>query len=301
MKSIFRYPGGKTKKSVQELIISHAPDSFSEYREPFVGGGGIFFAVKDLFPNVKYWINDIDKNLIEVYLALQTRPDNFIKLCQTIEPPKEGEPVTFTRDNGNGKAKYNERLKKVFDELKYNSKCDQALRYFFINRTVWAGRVNYDPEMESRMYFSNPNGWNLAHNNDIMYSAANLIKGTKITSIDFEELINKDGDDIWIYLDPPYIINTHMSDGSKLYANNFSMEDHKRLIALLKNCKHKFCLSYDDDEDGFIRENFKESEFYINSVSWTYSGTGGSKDNPISKKIGKELIITNYKVNNCKL
>ncbi len=60
IKSPLRYPGGKSKAIDQILpLIPH----FEEYREPFVGGGSVFLALKQMYPERKYWINDL-------YLAL---------------------------------------------------------------------------------------------------------------------------------------------------------------------------------------------------------------------------------------
>ena len=46
---IYRYPGGKSKKQVQNRILRRFPGihelrvfEYREYREPFVGGGGIY-------------------------------------------------------------------------------------------------------------------------------------------------------------------------------------------------------------------------------------------------------------------
>jgi DNA adenine methylase len=44
IKSPLRYPGGKSKAIDQ--IAEYIPDSFSEYREPFVGGGSVFIYLK---------------------------------------------------------------------------------------------------------------------------------------------------------------------------------------------------------------------------------------------------------------
>ena len=47
IKSPLRYPGGKQKALGQ--IIPHLPENIGEYREPFIGGGSVFLAMKQLF------------------------------------------------------------------------------------------------------------------------------------------------------------------------------------------------------------------------------------------------------------
>jgi len=145
MRSIspFRYPGGKTK--VQSKILSKAPESYVEYREPFIGGGGIFFGIDPI--GISRWINDAHSGLVEVYKALRDRPVDFINMCRDIAPQEEGEPEIST---STGK-RYNKRLYELFESIKLDEECDQAFRYFFVNRTVWMGRVNYD--IPSRLYF----------------------------------------------------------------------------------------------------------------------------------------------------
>jgi DNA adenine methylase len=284
--SIFRYPGGKAKKSVLNKLFAKTPKSYKEFREPFVGGGAVFFNIN---LNVQRWINDRDEHLIEVYKALNDRPEQFIAACREIEPPKEGEPLTSSKVGG--KPLWNARLKRWFDHFADNENCDQALRYFFINRTVWAGRVNYD--LPSRMYYSNPNGWNIVKTNKLE-CAANVLKGTRITCGSYSSLLAEAGIDVFIYLDPPYYVNTHLNKNSQLYKYNFTVEDHIALAENVKNCNHMVMLSYDDDKDGFIRSLYKG--FYIHKENWTYCGTSSAKGMSKTKKIGNELIITNYKL-----
>lgn len=279
--SPFRYPGGKGKKNIRELILSYIPKDTIEFREPFCGGAGVFFGLDPSLVKNR-WINDINPHLMSVYLALRDRPEEFIKLCRAIDPPKPNEIEESTKTE-TGK-KYNSRLKEIFNSFKYNEEMDQALRYFFINRTVWGGRVNYDKKFESRLYYSNPNGWNVVKT-DKLEKASKMLQGVKITSIDYEKVITEDGDNVFIYMDPPYLINTGFNNGSKLYQYNFEHDDHKRFIELCKSTKHKFLISYDDNE--IIRDWFKD--FNIYSHSWKYCGTTQKE-----KSIGKELIITNY-------
>lgn len=279
---IFRYPGGKSKKSVRERILSFFPKQYNEFREAMVGGGGVFFSIPS---DKKRWINDKDVNLIAVYEALRDRSGEFIGKCREIKPAEDSDGLTITKESGN--AFYNARLKKKFDYFAKAEKEDQALRYFFIHRTVWAGRVNYD--IESRMYFSNPKGWNVVHTPK-MEKAASIIKGIKITSGDFENVLLSSGDDVIIYVDPPYYLNTELSTCSKLYKYNFSKRDHNRLFEAIKTTKHKIVLSYDGHK--YIRELY--NSYNISSTMWKYCGTSSAAGQSKKKRNGDELIITNF-------
>jgi DNA adenine methylase len=277
---IFRFPGGK--KKVTKLILSKAPEEIEEYREPFVGGGSVFFAMPT---NVKIWINDLDPYLMSVYFALRDRADEFITKCRSIDPQKPGEPLASARPGG--KLLYNARLKEQFDKLAYDEAGDQALRYFFVNRVVWAGRIRYD--IPSRMYFSNPSGWNIVKTKKLE-QAAEKLKNAKITIDDYKILLSEPGKNVWCYCDPPYVINTNLAESSQLYRLGFTEDDHRQFRDAVKNSPHKVLISYDDNE--FIRELFKG--FNIYETSWKYSGTSSAEGCSKKKKIGKELLITNY-------
>ena len=282
---IFRFPGGKRKGGIIEKILSKAPKLYSEFREPFVGGG-IFWKI-DI--NVPRWINDIDSDLMFVYSALKNRPDDFIKSCREIEPPQEGESLTSSKG---GKPLYNARLKKVFDEMVKNKENDPALSYFFINRTVWGGRINYN--IPSRLYYSNPQGWNITKT-DKLERAAKLLKDCRITNVDYSFLLNTPGENVFIYCDPPYVDVSNLSKSSQLYVHNFTINDHMRLSDNIKLCKHKVLISYDDDKNGIVRSLYqKQDGFNIYEESWIYSGTYRSNDPQNKKRVGNELIITNY-------
>lgn len=279
---IYRFPGGKNKKSVVNKILSKAPLFYNEARFPFVGGGGIFWNIET---NVKRWINDIDENLMSVYFALRDRPQEFIENCRKILPAQKNEELTSAKEGG--RKIYNARLKKVFDDFVAHPEMNAALRYYFINRTVFGGRVNYD--MPSRLYYSNPAGWNIIKT-DKLERAAKILENTQITCDDYSVLLNEPGNDVWEYLDPPYYKNSKLNKGSKLYRYNFTKENHIELAENVKKCQHQVLLSYDDDKDGFIRSLYSDKMFHIYTENWTYCGTTLKE-----KEVGKELIITNYR------
>lgn len=259
---ILRYPGGKAKKSIREKIMSFFPDTFYEYRECMVGGGGIFFAIPE---NTPRWINDRHAGLIDFYIEMRDHGDDFIEKCKSI-------------DKNN--------MKIVFEEFKAKESCS-ALEYFFINRTGWMGRVNY--QMKSRMFYSNPSGWNILSSDKIALTQQKL-QGVKITCTDYSELIQAEGTNVLIYIDPPYYKNTELAPSSQLYEHNFDAKDHITLCSILKSCKHKFCLSY--DSHPIILDLYKD--FNINFMEWTYCGTSSMDGHSKTKRVGQELLIRNY-------
>jgi len=283
MNSLFRYPGGKSKSAVQKKILAYKPSQTQEFREAFVGGGGIFFGLKPTTHLKKRWINDINGDLISVYEALRDRPSEFIAACRAIKPAQPDEPKAPTKtENG---AKYNQRLGEVFRKFAADPNMDQALRYFFINRTVWAGRVNYS--RASRLYYSNPSGWNITAKPGYLEKIAEHLQTPplKITTGSYEPLLAEPGDDVWVYLDPPYYRDTELAATDKLYAFGFTHEQHVKLAEDIKNSKHKICLSYDNHP--IIKDLYKGLN--IDETSWKYSGTSQKV-----KTDGQELIITNY-------
>ena len=277
MKSILRYPGGKSK--VQKKILARAPKNFTEYREPFVGGGGIFFGIDSIAK--RRWINDMHPGLMAVYKALRDRPVEFIKMCKNIPAHQPEENEVSTKKKG---KKYNERLGKIFDKVRLDINCDQAFRYFFVNRTVWMGRVNYT--LPSRLYYSVPEGWDIVKTDRLEQAATHLI-GTVISCGNYLPLLEAPGESVWIYCDPPYVVNTNMTKQDQQYQHNFTLEDHENFVEAVKECEHKVCISYDDCD--LVREWFEDSQFAIYEEEWKYSGTNLAK-----KKTGQELIITNY-------
>ena len=53
MKSFIKWPGGKTSEI--GIILKNLPSSIDSYYEPFVGGGAVYFNIKDC---EKFFINE---------------------------------------------------------------------------------------------------------------------------------------------------------------------------------------------------------------------------------------------------
>ena len=86
VKTPFRYPGGKYY-ALKYLLPYIKRIPHDEYREPFIGGGSVFFGK----PKAKTsWINDIDSELINVYKVIQNDRKNkeLIKIWKQLQKLK---------------------------------------------------------------------------------------------------------------------------------------------------------------------------------------------------------------------
>ena len=73
LKPLLKYPGGKTAEL--QKIIELIPQNINNYIEPFVGGGAVYFAVKDA---KQYFINDISHELMMLYNYVRVGNPTFI-------------------------------------------------------------------------------------------------------------------------------------------------------------------------------------------------------------------------------
>jgi DNA adenine methylase len=113
-----------------------------------------------------------------------------------------------------------------------------------------------------------------------------VIAGARITNHDYHKLVEADGKDVFIFLDPPYYSATK----SALYGKNGSLHkgfDHTRFAETMKECKHRWLITYDDSE--YVREVFS----FANIIAWdlTY---GMRNVTETSNQKGKELFVSNY-------
>ena len=258
VRPFLRYPGSKYN-AAKFIEPFWSNIEFDEYREPFLGGGAIFFRM----PKSNYSIlNDIDEELINCYRVVQD-PVMVQRLksdVSTVMPTREW-----------------------FETLKHSKPVDEyarALRYFMINRTAYSGIMNLPNWGFHPIKSVQPDKWP-----DRLQSAHDkLVDNVELTNTHFRDIITRKSDRrVWMFVDPPY----YAADQKRAYKKSFNVEDHLELNELLKNTEHMFCLTYDNCPQ--IKELYSWANIY--ELEWMYHT---ANSNVTTRKIGKELIITNY-------
>lgn len=259
-KTLFRYPGGKyyALKYLRKFIDTR----HTEYREPFVGGGSVFFDKNKAEIN---WINDLDEDLIKCYQAIQN-PHTRERLVER-----------FSNEIAN-KSRYSEVV-----NSKPKNDFEIAWKYYYLNRTSFSGKM-VSPSWGYREKRSlPPERWH-----ERIKPCGEKLENVNVTSIDFERVISEPSNkEVLMFVDPPYFNPVK----KKHYRHGFIHSDHVRLSDCLKNTKHKFVLTYDDCQE--IRDMYSWAKIY--ELSFFYR-VGDSQTSNSQRKLGFELIITNFDI-----
>ena len=273
VKSPLRYPGGKSR--ALKKILPLIPHNIGEFREPFVGGGSVFFAIRGIFQsNIKsYWINDLNYDL---YCFWKQARDNVNNLVDVLT-----EKRTTTTD---GRALFEELTKEkdmLNQEQDMLSEFERAVRFFVLNRITFSGIVDSggysQAAYEKRFTRSSI---------DRVELISPYLSEVKITNQDYSESLFQDGNDVFIFLDPPYWKATE----SKLYGTRGKLHtsfNHEQFAENMKKCSHKWLLTYDDSP--MIRDLFHFAD--VSEWALQYGMNNYLKETAAK---GNELFIKNY-------
>ncbi|MGB3691694.1 MAG: DNA adenine methylase [Spirulinaceae cyanobacterium] len=267
IKSPLRYPGGKSRAI--KKIVEHLPDNFSEYREPFVGGGSLFIYLKQKYPHLKIWINDLNPELYFFWKIAQSDLDKLVK-----------EAFYIKNKHQNGKKLFAELISVDVDNL---SEFGRAIRFFVLNRITFSGTV------ESGGFSQQAFLKRFTHSSiERLEKLASILPGIKITNLDYAHLLQSKDKDVFLFLDPPYFSVTK----SKLYGKKGNLHTsfhHERFSQLMKECSASWLITYDDCPE--IRDYFKSANLYEWELQY---GMNNYKQGSAAK--GKELFLANYEV-----
>jgi DNA adenine methylase len=267
--TFFRYPGGKSKfkKIILDSIKTVGLNNL-EYREPFFGGGSVGLNVIPEFNPLTVWINDKDFALYSLWKAVRDYPDELKNKIQSYKPSVDD----FYKFK-------DELLKNTIDE---NDTVNLGFMKLVSHQISFSGLGTcaggpLGGKSQSSKYpidcrWSPDYICKKIDKNNRIFNAI----PTKITNVDFEELI-LDPTPAFIYLDPPY-----WEMGQKLYQHFFTEQDHIRLAKCLKNTNHKWVLSYDNIPE--IQNLYSWAKIEVIGANYTI--------NTSTKKT--ELIITNF-------
>ena len=264
-KSPLRYPGGKSRavRFLNEFI-----PAYTEFREPFFGGGSLGIYLLQKREKALYKASDINFELYCFWTQLQINKLALISGVQQV--------YNDCQSDKNGKHLFNTLLERRQNTL---SDLQRAVDFYVLNRITFSGVV--DSGGYSQGSFE---GRFTQSSIDRLHITSELIQPVNFYCEDYTYLVQLQGDEVFIFLDPPY----HAATKSKLYGKKGILHtkfDHVQLFKNLKETKHKWMVTYDNSD--FIKDLY--SEFY--QVQWHLVYGMTTKH---SRGNNNELIIANF-------
>lgn len=233
MRPFLKWAGGK--RWLFESKQFEIPEYIGCYREPFLGGGAVFF--EHLPENAV--LSDTNVRLIELYQVIKDFPDEFQACLSSHEKMHSSEYYYEVRSS------------------QQKNPISRAAQFLYLNRTCWnglyrenkKGQFNVPIGTKQTVIFPNDDfkGWSIA------------LKNISILSCDFEAAIDDAGKGDFLFVDPPYTVKHNYNGFVKYNQNIFAWDDQVRLKLALERAFSRganFALTNADHES--IRELYND-------------------------------------------
>lgn len=152
------------------------PDSFDEYREPFVGGGSFFILLRQKYPGVKMWINDLNTELFCFWKCAQ---EDSVRLAREVMRIKE--------ERADGRGLFYELLGMDTSKM---SEFERVVRFFVLNRIIFSEVVDAGGYSEGSFI-----GRFTRSSIERLALLGEILEGVRITNSDYKDLL-QDGDQV---------------------------------------------------------------------------------------------------------
>lgn len=269
----------------------------TNYYEPFIGGGAVFFFVIQNYSIKNALLSDINEELILIYKVIQK------DVKKSIEELKKLSEKYFKNDDMNYRADmfYDIRKYVNFKKADINfSTYDEnwikrAACLIFLNKTCFNGLFRLNKKGEFNVPFGKYKNPMIVDENNLK-AVSDSLHGVTIEYSDFLDIKGKLTDNFFIYLDPPYRPISPTSSFTSYSKYDFDDDDQKRLAYFFKEISKngsKVMLSNSNPKNLNPDDNFFEElygEFKINKVF----ANRMINSNPDKRGKITELLITSY-------
>jgi len=294
-----KWAGGKTQLLTQiskRLPVEMKNGEISNYVEPFVGGGAVFFYLSRKFSFDHRTILDANEELILAYRVIKKSTKRLIHELELLES-------VYVSKNNEDRERFYYQVRDSFNRKKPETEFQKyhadwvprAAQCIFLNHTGYNGLFRVNRKGEFNVPFGRYTSPQILAR-DNLYDVSALLKKTTVIQGDFTGCNKWVDTTSFVYLDPPYRPLSGTSSFTSYSKDGFSDPDQFRLARLFKELDGKgakIMLSNSDPrnenpEDSFFDELY--SDYRIERVpAKRCINCNGDRRGEIN-----ELIITNY-------
>ena len=221
MRRVLKYSGSKW--NIAKRLVGLIPPHRS-YVEPYFGSGAVLFNKP---PSHIETINDLDSDVVNLFRCIQQDSDYLARLVMTTPYSREAYEGSFRTVPITGIPPGDDRFHKA---CRFLARCWQA--YGSRNDGYKSG-WKYDAIGRERMYAL----WDWYELPVWIVETAERLRKVQIECRPAMEVIKRfDDPDVFIYLDPPYLLGTR-NRKQKQYRHEMEDEDHEELLKAILDRK----------------------------------------------------------------
>ena len=275
LKTPLRYPGGKSRACTK--MGQFFPDlrDYTEFREPFLGGGSVAIHVSKMYPHLKIWVNDLYEPLVNFWMNLQMFGEELSKDLRSLK-------ISHCNQDS-ARCLFDVMKGTVNDKTKTD--LDRAVAFYVVNKCSFSGLT------ESSSFSPQASDSNFSMRGiDKLPEYQEIISNWHINGYSYEHLLGYDPHDgLFMYLDPPYDIKDNLYGKKGAMHKSF---DHDKFAEDCDQHKHiKMLISYNSDQ--LVKDRFKNWNAGEFDLTYTMRSVG---DYMSDQQKRKELLLFNYKL-----
>jgi DNA adenine methylase len=263
-----KWAGGK--RQLLRQMDSFLHKEWSEYIEPFVGGGALFFY---LLPESAI-LMDTNPVLINVYQVIKDHVEELIDLLKHHHNKSEYFYQVRNLDRLPGFAKM--------------SNIERASRTIFLNRCCFNGLYRVNSKGQFNVPFGKYKNPNFCDEENLR-AVHHVLQNVKVVAGSFEHVLEYATDQSFIYMDPPYVPLSASANFTSYTKENFGLDDQVRLRNVFTELDQKGCkVMASNSYCEFILDLYQDYQIHIVKAKRAIN-SDASKRGEI-----REVIITNY-------
>ena len=213
------WAGGK--RQLLPELLARVPVKFGAYYEPFLGGGAMFFALRDRdMLKDRVVLGDANRELVNCWWGIQFRVEDVVTTLTGMPHSKD----------------FYLQLRK--ESPNYLDCADLAARFIYLNRTGYNGLYRVNKSGAFNVPFGDYKDPTICDAAGLRAAARALEKVT-VTWNDFARAVEDAGEGDLVYLDSPYPPRDATAKFDAYTVERFGPEDHERLRDLAVELKFK--------------------------------------------------------------
>jgi len=269
-KPFLKWAGGKTNLLGQYEALF--PEWSGDYFEPFIGSGAVFFYLSARPEERKYYLSDLNREIVDAFCAVRDDVEGVIKLLAKHQQLHSKDYFYQVR----GLVPQN------------LSALEKAARTIYLNKTCFNGlyRVNKKGEFNVPMgNYKKPSILQI----ETLKAASRALSSADLSTGHYSVLVDKAQAGDFIYLDPPYHPLSKTAMFTNYVAQAFDEKDQMELAEVTAALSKKGCLVMESNSNtDFIKDLYKG--FKIQEV-WARRSINREKS---KRGAITELVVTNF-------